>query len=189
MSEDKKQAILKATLKLISERGFHDTPMSLIAKKAGVSVGIIYHYFQNKEELIHELYRSQKIKITKIMLDDVAASSDSIDLFFMKMWLRTVQYYKEHPYETNFMEQYAHSPLLKQDFEAEYYEIIKPLIIIIEKAVEEGKIKPIPLELLVSLTFEVGIALAKKHITGVLDLTDEVMNLAAHACWDAIRQQ
>ena len=187
MSEDKKQAILKATLKLISERGFHDTPMSLIAKNAGVSVGIIYHYFENKEELIHELYRSQKLKITLIMLDDLTDIDVAIDEFFVNMWIRTVQYYKEHPDETNFMEQYAHSPLLKQDFEAEYFEIMKPLVAIMEKAIEEGNIKPIPFELLGSLTFEVGIALAKKHISGVLELTDEVMQSAAHACWDAIR--
>ncbi|MCG3218613.1 MAG: hypothetical protein KAR35_06380, partial [Candidatus Heimdallarchaeota archaeon] len=107
----------------------------------------------------------------------------------INMWIRTVQYYKEHPYETNFMEQYAHSPLLKQDFEEEFFEIIKPLIVMIEKAVEEGKIKLIPMELLTSLTFEVGIALAKKHISGIMDLTDEVMKIAAHACWDAIRKQ
>jgi len=36
---DKRTAILDATLALISERGFHNTPMSLIAKTAGVSTG------------------------------------------------------------------------------------------------------------------------------------------------------
>lgn len=39
--EDKRQAILEATLRLISENGFHGTAMSKVAKEAGVSAGII----------------------------------------------------------------------------------------------------------------------------------------------------
>jgi AcrR family transcriptional regulator len=57
---NKQEAILAATLRLVSERGFHDAPMSLIAKEAGVSAGIIYHYFDNKEDLIHALFTQAK---------------------------------------------------------------------------------------------------------------------------------
>ena len=42
---DKRAAILGSTLKLLSERGLHDTPMSLIVKESGVSTGNVYHYF------------------------------------------------------------------------------------------------------------------------------------------------
>ena len=35
MKLEKRDAILKAALTLISERGFHNTPTSLIAKEAG----------------------------------------------------------------------------------------------------------------------------------------------------------
>ena len=53
---DKRTAILQATFDLVAERGFHQTPMSLVAKRSGVSAGIIYHYFDNKEDLIRQLY-------------------------------------------------------------------------------------------------------------------------------------
>ena len=59
---DKRAAILQTTLDLISDRGFHNTPMSLIAKEAGVSAGTIYHYFAGKDELIFELYRDGVIE-------------------------------------------------------------------------------------------------------------------------------
>ena len=42
---DKREAILKSTLELIKDNGFHGTPISLIAKNAGVASGTIYHYF------------------------------------------------------------------------------------------------------------------------------------------------
>jgi AcrR family transcriptional regulator len=54
--EDKRQAILDATLKLISKNGFHGTAMSKVAKEAGVSTGIIYHYFDSKDDLMDKLY-------------------------------------------------------------------------------------------------------------------------------------
>ena len=60
---DKRAAILEATLDLISERGFHGTPISMIAAESGVSTGIIYHYFANKEELIYDLYYETQIRM------------------------------------------------------------------------------------------------------------------------------
>jgi TetR/AcrR family transcriptional regulator, repressor of fatR-cypB operon len=38
--KDKREAILQAMLELVAERGFHDAPMSLVAKRANTSAGI-----------------------------------------------------------------------------------------------------------------------------------------------------
>ena len=57
---DKRKAILNTTLKLISSNGFHAAPMSVIAKEAGVAAGTIYLYFENKEDLIIQLYKYVK---------------------------------------------------------------------------------------------------------------------------------
>ena len=66
--EDKRTAILEATLRLISQYGFHGTAMSKVAKEAGVSAGIIYHYFASKDALIDELYRTLKRRSSQAML-------------------------------------------------------------------------------------------------------------------------
>ncbi|HEX9079899.1 MAG TPA: helix-turn-helix domain-containing protein, partial [Desulfuromonadaceae bacterium] len=39
---DKRKEILRATLELIAEQGFHGAPMAMIAEKAGVAAGTIY---------------------------------------------------------------------------------------------------------------------------------------------------
>ena len=49
---DKRKDILDATLQLISDQGFHGTPMSQIAAEAGVGAGAIYRYFENKHLLL-----------------------------------------------------------------------------------------------------------------------------------------
>ncbi len=53
---EQKIALIKETaLGLFAEKGFSSTPISAIAKKAGVSKGLIYNYFTNKEDLIGKI--------------------------------------------------------------------------------------------------------------------------------------
>jgi AcrR family transcriptional regulator len=58
--DDTRTAILKAARKLIVERGFHGTPMPLLAEEAGVAVGSMYRYFPSKEALLQEAYLDAK---------------------------------------------------------------------------------------------------------------------------------
>jgi TetR/AcrR family transcriptional regulator, fatty acid metabolism regulator protein len=51
----KEEAIFTAALKAIKEKGFHKTRMSDIAERAGISYGLVYHYFQSKENLFDAL--------------------------------------------------------------------------------------------------------------------------------------
>ncbi|MEM6429825.1 MAG: TetR/AcrR family transcriptional regulator [Deinococcota bacterium] len=52
---DKRTAIYTAALNLFATRGFSNTPVSLIAKQAGVSQGLMYRYFDSKEALLQEI--------------------------------------------------------------------------------------------------------------------------------------
>jgi len=53
--KDKEAVIFRAALKTIKEKGFHKARMSDIAGKAGISYGLVYHYFDNKEELFNAI--------------------------------------------------------------------------------------------------------------------------------------
>ena len=53
---DKREAILAAALRLIARLGLHATPMSAVAKAAGVAAGTLYLYFPSKEAMINALY-------------------------------------------------------------------------------------------------------------------------------------
>lgn len=46
---------MKTALELFANEGYHQTSMSKIAQKAGISKGLTYNYFKSKEELIHEV--------------------------------------------------------------------------------------------------------------------------------------
>ena len=63
-SIDKRNALIKATIELVNNNGFHATPMSKIAKMANVSPATIYLYFENKQDLVNKTYIDVKAKYT-----------------------------------------------------------------------------------------------------------------------------
>lgn len=50
--ESRRQQILDAACDQVRQRGFHGASMADIAKAAGLSVGQIYRYFENKEAIV-----------------------------------------------------------------------------------------------------------------------------------------
>lgn len=51
-SMEKKQRILDAGLKCFCTIGYHDTTTVVIAKEAGVSTGLLYSYFMDKDDVL-----------------------------------------------------------------------------------------------------------------------------------------
>lgn len=52
MIKTKKDIILETAMNLFAENGYNATPTSLIARKAGVSEGLIFKHYTNKENLL-----------------------------------------------------------------------------------------------------------------------------------------
>ena len=50
-----------------AKRGFHQTSMHDISAEAGISVGLIYRYFKNKEEVIAALAAEHKKNIADLL--------------------------------------------------------------------------------------------------------------------------
>jgi len=186
-ASDKRTAILKATLNLISERGFHDTPMSLIAKTSGVSTGIIYHYFSGKEELIHELYTKIKTEVSRATL---AGYSEDLSFRerFLRMWFNVLRYAMYHPKETAFLEQFENAPYSVPVLPEDFMDNMKCVHSFIVQGVKEDVFKNLPFDVLVELSIGVAVSLAKRHIAGAIVLDDALMQATADACWDAVRR-
>jgi AcrR family transcriptional regulator len=51
----KHKLILETAMKLFASSGYHNTSISKIAKEAAISKGLIYNYFDSKEDLLKEL--------------------------------------------------------------------------------------------------------------------------------------
>ncbi len=55
--EARKIQIIQATLDLFVERGYYGTKTSQISRRAGISEGLLFHYFPTKEILLEELVK------------------------------------------------------------------------------------------------------------------------------------
>jgi TetR/AcrR family transcriptional regulator, fatty acid metabolism regulator protein len=55
-TEDKRQRILEAAVKVFARKGYFAARVSDIAKKAGVADGTIYLYFESKEDILVRLF-------------------------------------------------------------------------------------------------------------------------------------
>lgn len=63
---DKQESILTAALELFANEGFAATPTSKIAKKAGVSEGLIFRHFGSKQGLLDALMLEVEVRLGKI---------------------------------------------------------------------------------------------------------------------------
>lgn len=83
-------AILQAAYELFSERGYERTPVSEIAKQAGVAAGTIIYHFKTKDNLlrvlnwltIHRLYSHIRQR-TQLATDGMQATCMFIDEYFL----------------------------------------------------------------------------------------------------------
>lgn len=105
---DKRELLLEAATKLFVERGLHATPTSAISKEAGVSAGILFHYFKTKDDLIDELYISIKKEYTSYILEDIdKVKSDSGKLRLI--WSNSWSWGLENPIKYKFLQQIDHT--------------------------------------------------------------------------------
>ncbi|WP_243652998.1 TetR/AcrR family transcriptional regulator [Tumebacillus sp. BK434] len=56
-NNEKYEAILNAAVKVIGQAGYHNAPISKIAREAGVADGTVYLYFKNKEDILISILR------------------------------------------------------------------------------------------------------------------------------------
>ncbi|WMJ90298.1 TetR/AcrR family transcriptional regulator [Anaerocolumna sp. MB42-C2] len=83
--EDKKTDIYNYGKELFSSKGFKDTNVADITKKAGVSVGTFYNYYSSKEKLFMDIFIDENVKLKKNMMSSVNIEDTPLD--FIKGFL------------------------------------------------------------------------------------------------------
>ena len=182
---DKRVAILEAALILIAERGFHNTPVSKIADVSGVSAGIIYHYFESKDELIRELYREVKLDMLQSITDGYSTDFGYRDRFDL-LWVNAIRHVISHPDHAAFLEQFESSSYMEPTLPEPVMVEVDLIMGFYSAGVAGGVLKDLPEPVLLGLSTGVAASLLKQHLAGALILDDDLSAAAANACWDAI---
>ena len=89
----RREQVIDAALACFSEKGFHETTMKDIARQAGVSYGIVYHYFNSKEDIIEatwqHVYKAREAGFEKAQQKELTL--DMLDSFVEKSLVRMEQ--------------------------------------------------------------------------------------------------
>ena len=64
---DRRDQILRAAMSCFAKCGFHQTSMQDISEEAGISVGLIYRYFDSKEAVIAAMADRHKNEIQQVL--------------------------------------------------------------------------------------------------------------------------
>ena len=92
--EAKKMKSIQAALDLFVERGYYGTKTSQISRRAGISEGLLFHYFPTKEILLEELVN---IGLEGMRMPMLVKAENGLDFFyqFTKMLFLEVE---KNPY-------------------------------------------------------------------------------------------
>ncbi len=70
--EPVRQRLLSEATRLFAERGFEATSVQEVVSAAGVTKGAMYHYFNSKDDLLHEIYG----RVLRVQMEQLARFAD-----------------------------------------------------------------------------------------------------------------
>ena len=73
---DKRRAILDAAITVFARQGFHSSRVSDVAAEAGVAYGLVYHYFDSKDQMLNELF-SERWSLLLAAIDEADSAGQA----------------------------------------------------------------------------------------------------------------
>ncbi len=155
----KRDRILRAAIKIFSQKGYFNSKISEIARQADVADGTIYLYFKNKDDLLISLFEEKMGEVVADVRARVAEGRDALSR--LKIFIRNhmdllvreaglIEVIQVELRQSNkFMKEYVPVKFL------EYLDVISGIL---EDGKREGVFRP-----------DLNITLARRAIFGALD--------------------
>ena len=177
---DKREAILDAALRLIARLGLHNTPMSAIAREAGVAAGTLYLYFPSKEAMINALY----LELHRDREVTIAAASHSGEPTppvshpeLWRPWHALARWHLDQPDASSVLHQCQASGILTLETRATEEREQAERFPRFEDIVASGQIRDMPRRVFWALFAGPILVLAQLRDAGELEVTDDVLRV------------
>ena len=183
---DKKQRILLTMLELVVKQGFYATPMSQVAREANVAVGTIYHYFNDKEQIIEEIYMMIFKDFGVVMMANIAPE-DNYKIQFETMWLNLFNYFVGNPLAFKFTEFVGVPPLISLETVKKtlpYYVEVRDFFL---KGIKEKELKNMHVRLIMQFCYSNVVSAVRLKDKAELPMNDLQIKQAVEASWDTIK--
>jgi len=184
--ESKVEAIYRATLALVKDRGLAGITMCDISKEASVATGTLYIYFKNKDELIRALFTECRKKSAHCYfegVEEILAFEERMEKLF-----RNIICFKLNNFEVSaFLEQSYHSPYVDIIDLKKKQKALNPLFVLIKQGIETKKIRNTEVELVVSYLFGIVNEMVKKAYFSNRKMTDSIIKEVYRMFWNGIK--
>ena len=188
ITDDKRRRILDAALKTFAARGYHGTSVPEVAEAAGVGIGTLYRYFEDKNALVNELYRDAKLRLKSALLDGLPAPDvyqlDDAQRWFSELWQRLATFARAEPDAFRFLEMQDHVEYLDAESRALELSVLAPLWLA-GKRLRDRTAGP-PVDVAIALLWGAFVGLVKASRLGYLPLDDRKLEQAGTAAWRMI---
>ncbi|MFD0976099.1 TetR/AcrR family transcriptional regulator [Salinimicrobium gaetbulicola] len=185
-SQIKRDALVKATISLVNNNGFHATPMSKIAKMANVSPATIYLYFENKQDLVNQVYIEVKAEFSTYAFKDYDSEVD-VETGFEKIWKNIANYKLKQVDQSLFLSQCDNTPMIDEESRQEGLKHLQPLLELWERGKNEGVIKPLSPYLLYAFTIYPISFLVNMENRNLCSIGKGELEKAYSTAWNSIK--
>jgi AcrR family transcriptional regulator len=186
----RREAILNAALECFTERGYAATSIEDIRRRAGTSVGSVYHHFAGKEAIAAALY-VEGIRAYQAGGLAVLAGADTAQAGIRGIVTYHLRWVVEHRSHAQFLllhgepevSALAAEPL--REINERYRRGVQSWL---ERLAPEGALRPLPYDVYTSLVIGPAQEFARRWVAGVADVEiDEAARLLAEGSWRATR--
>ena len=186
--DDKRRRILDAALRTFAERGYHGTTVPEVAAAARVGTGTLYRYFDDKEQLVNEVYRDAKARLGAALLDGTPELEpyrlDAARRWFAELWRRLGAFAQAEPDAFRFLEMQDHAPYLDDESRRLELAVLAPLWLAGKRL--RDRLGGPRVEVMIALLWGAFVGLVKAERLGYVHLDARQLEAAGEAAWHMI---
>jgi TetR/AcrR family transcriptional repressor of multidrug resistance operon len=176
-----KEALVKTkTIELIVKDGLEGFSINKLAKACGISVGTIYIYYKDRDDLILQIAIEEGKRMGDALVKDFDPDS-SLEDGLRVQWKNRYQFMVDNPLLGPFFDQ-LRSSTYQGEFLASFLSDFKARVgAFMHNVINRGEMKPLPLEVYWSIAFAPLYSLIRFHNEGKslagkpFSMTDEIL--------------
>lgn len=184
---DKREAILAAALRLIARLGLHATPMSAVAREAGVAAGTLYLYFPSKEAMINALY----LELVEDRNRAIGASAEPPDVLprdaraaLWEGWYALARWHLDRPDASRVLQQCQASAILTDQTRDAERRVNAAGLAHFDAGVAHGVLRAMSVQVFYALFAGPIVVLTQMRDAGEIEVDDELLR----ATFDGVRR-
>ncbi|MED1093596.1 TetR/AcrR family transcriptional regulator [Bacillus paramycoides] len=185
-TSSKQEDIFSASLLLFAERGFNATTIPMIAKGANVGAGTIYHYFENKESLVNELFQKYVEEFLCCIQKGLTNEKKALREEFHHIFDGMVKFTIDHPSALGFISSHSQGTFLNEKSHATYEKLLDFVCNFLHEGQKQRKIRALSVKILIAILFGSFMEICELIESEQVPLTDKLIEDVEKSLWAAI---